>query len=77
MVDRLWRAVSHSHGIAIYKRLNATHERQLVQIANSLTEQCGHKSFQISGFWPDDGQTGQNCKVGRRIMVWWHGGHRP
>jgi len=23
----------------------------------SLTEQCGHKTFQISGFWADDGQT--------------------
>jgi len=27
-----------------------------VQIANSLTEQCGHKTFQISGFWADYGQ---------------------
>ncbi len=25
-------------------------------IANSLTEQCGHKTFQISGFWADYGQ---------------------
>jgi hypothetical protein len=23
------------------------------EIANSLTEQCGHKTFQISGFWAD------------------------
>jgi hypothetical protein len=27
-------------------------------IANSLTEQCGNETFQISGFWADDGQTG-------------------
>jgi hypothetical protein len=27
-----------------------------VQIANSLTEQCGHKTFQIFGFWADYGQ---------------------
>jgi hypothetical protein len=26
------------------------------QIANSLTEQCGHKTFQISGFWADYGK---------------------
>jgi hypothetical protein len=25
-------------------------------IANSLTERCGHKTFQISGFWADYGQ---------------------
>jgi hypothetical protein len=25
-------------------------------IANALTEQCGHKTFQISGFWEDYGQ---------------------
>src|SRR4030081_1897312 len=29
----------------------------LVQIAFSLTEQCGHKTFQISGFWADYGQS--------------------
>ena len=28
------------------------------QIANSLTEQCGHKTFQISGFWAVNRQTG-------------------
>jgi hypothetical protein len=28
------------------------------QIANSLTEQSGHKTFQISGFWADDGLSG-------------------
>jgi hypothetical protein len=27
------------------------------QIANSLGEQCGHETFQISGFWVDYGQT--------------------
>ncbi|MDT7814056.1 MAG: hypothetical protein QOJ42_3972, partial [Acidobacteriaceae bacterium] len=27
------------------------------KIAESLTEQCGHKTFQISGFWADYGQT--------------------
>jgi len=30
---------------------------QLVQIANSLTEQCGHKTFQISGSGRINGQT--------------------
>jgi hypothetical protein len=29
-----------------------------------LTEQCGHKTFQISGFWADYGQSGNNlCKM--------------
>jgi hypothetical protein len=28
------------------------------EIANSLTEQCGHKTFQISGFWADYGLLG-------------------
>ncbi len=28
------------------------------QIANSLTEQSGHKTFQISGFWADYRQFG-------------------
>jgi hypothetical protein len=27
-------------------------------IANSLTERCGHKTFQISGFWADHGLHG-------------------
>jgi hypothetical protein len=36
---------------------------QLVQIANSLTEQCGHKTFQISGFWADYGQPGSYAVV--------------
>jgi hypothetical protein len=27
------------------------------KIANSLTERCGHKTFQISVFWADYGQT--------------------
>ncbi len=35
----------------------ATREAGLVQIANSLTEQCGHETFQISGFWADYGQS--------------------
>jgi hypothetical protein len=26
-------------------------------IANSPTEQCGHNTFQISGFWADYGQS--------------------
>ena len=26
-----------------------------------LTEQCGHKTFQISGFWADYGQTAPYC----------------
>jgi len=26
-----------------------------------LTEQCGHETFQISGFWADDGQTAPYC----------------
>ena len=26
----------------------------MTRIANSLTEPCGQKTFQISGFWPDD-----------------------
>jgi hypothetical protein len=30
------------------------------QVADALTEQCGHKTFQISWFWADNGQTGQN-----------------
>jgi hypothetical protein len=30
------------------------------QIAKALTEQCGHETFQISGFWADDGQTGRH-----------------
>jgi hypothetical protein len=34
------------------------------QVADALTEQCGHKTFQISWFWADNGQTGQNCKAG-------------
>ena len=34
-------------------------------IANSLTEQCGHKTFQISGFWAVDGQTAPYPVVGR------------
>jgi len=33
----------------------------LCQIANSLTEQCGHETFQISGFWADYGQTAPYC----------------
>ena len=36
----------------------------LCQIANSLTEQCEHETFQISGFWADDGLPGNNlCKM--------------
>src|SRR5207244_11155576 len=35
----------------------------LCQIANYLTEQCGHETFQISGFWADYGQTGSNLVV--------------
>jgi hypothetical protein len=36
----------------------------LSQIANSLTEQCEHETFQISGFWADDGLPGNNlCKM--------------
>jgi hypothetical protein len=36
----------------------ATREAGLVQIANSLTEQRGHKTFQISGVWADYRPTG-------------------
>jgi hypothetical protein len=35
----------------------------LCQIANSLTEQCEHETFQISGFWADDGQTAPYCPI--------------
>jgi len=31
------------------------------QIANSLTEQCGHETFQISGFWADYGLSAPYC----------------
>src|SRR5437899_3967239 len=33
----------------------------LCQIASSLTEQCGHETFQISGFWADYRQTAPHC----------------
>jgi hypothetical protein len=33
----------------------------LCQIANSLTEQCGHEPFEISGFWADYGQSAPYC----------------
>jgi hypothetical protein len=31
------------------------------KIANSLTERCGHKTFQISGFWADYGLSAPYC----------------
>jgi hypothetical protein len=34
------------------------------QIANSLTERCGHKTFQISGFWADYGLHRTYCRRG-------------
>jgi hypothetical protein len=36
-----------------------------------------HQTTIGSALFLDNGQTGQNCNAGRRIMVWWHGGHRP
>jgi hypothetical protein len=32
-------------------------------IANSLTEQCGHKTLQICGFWASHGQTAPYCLI--------------
>src|SRR6266851_703068 len=42
-------------------------------IANSLTEQCGHKTFQISGFWADYGQTAPYCLLLRPESPYGHG----
>jgi hypothetical protein len=53
--------VEHSFGIAIGNNGAASSAMLWVrvnwcQIADSLTEQCGHKTFQISGFWADYGK---------------------
>ena len=36
-----------------------------------LTEQCGHKTFQISGFWADYGLHGNNQISGEAQDVLW------
>ena len=50
----------HSYGSLICVTDSHSH---LVIIANSLTEKCGHKTFQVSGFWADYGQSGSNPQL--------------
>jgi hypothetical protein len=50
--------------------LPAAREAGLVQIANSLTEPCGQKTFQISGFWRQMTSDSQISLSNRCQLVW-------